>query len=95
MIRRNANEMSDLRNVIETETKNVARLQLNLNQLVPLVVELMMRQRKNDKEWCEIGESVREPLNLLNQKSSDDQFKSYTRIVRNSKPRNFLILQRM
>ena len=77
MIRRNANEMSDLRNVIETETKNVARLQLNLNQLVPLVVELMMRQRKNEKEWCEIGESVREPLNLLNQKSSDDQFKSY------------------
>ncbi len=36
-----------------------------------------MRQRKNDKEWREIGESVREPLNLLNQKSSDDQFKSY------------------
>ncbi len=34
MISRNANEMSDLRNVIETETKNVARLQLNLNQLV-------------------------------------------------------------
>lgn len=77
MIRRNANEVNDLRHVIETETKNVARLQSNLNQLVPLVVELMMRQRKNDKEWCEIGESVREPLNLLNTKSSEEDFLSH------------------
>ena len=41
MIRRNANEMNDLRNVIERETKNVARLQLNLNQLVRIRISII------------------------------------------------------
>ena len=76
MIARNTNEMEDLQNIIVSESQNAVRLQSNLNQLVPLVVELMTRQRKDDKEWSEIVQSIREPLLLLSKTSSDGIFEN-------------------
>ena len=70
------------------------RSAVELNQLVPLVVGHMMRQRKNDKEWCEIGESVREPLDLWTQNHPRRTFWSRQESCRTRSSRH-LILQRM